>query len=185
MTQSRIPTRDSCNQDDPRTAFKWAFVDWPFTAKQGFTPPSDLAEDWSQRLWDLGFRHDPDAQVKKLIPPHRGQQHPLNNTSRWVGMDEPEPDPVVIPDVSSAVRTRHEQEVIKEQLEYDGVIPRQVPQVDKASLAPTFQPADHAPGEVRGYLIGADDRERRRVLALEMTGKKRQQILNDPRWKGL
>lgn len=144
------------------------------------TPTSDIAEEWSQRLWDLGFRHDPDAQTKKIRPPHRGQQHPLNNTSHVVDIDEPDPAPVVIPDMSR--HTPHEQVVVAEQLYQNGILQRQAPEVDKASIAPTFNPSEHSPSTVNGYLMGQPDHERRRVLALEMTGKHRDQILR--KWKG-
>lgn len=182
MTESRIPTAESCDQTDPRTVFKWAFVAWPFTKDQPFTPPSDLAEEWSQRLWELGFRHDPDAQTKKIRPPHRGQQHPLNNTSHVVDVDEPEPDPVVIPDMSGY--TAHEQVVVAEQLYQNGILRRQAPEVDKAEVigGPQFNPSEHSPSTVNGYLMGQPAHERRRVLAAEMCGKKRDQILR--KWKG-
>ncbi|MHC9531692.1 phage gene 29 protein family protein [Prescottella equi] len=183
--QSRIPLQAMCDQSDPKTAFKWALVGLPWAGPQKFTPPSDLADDWSEHLWRLGFRHHPELQELKLIPPPRGQQHPQNATMQWVGIDEPEPPPAVIPDVSSKEYTRNEQAAIAEQLYRDGVIPTPEPEMDKATVERTFNPADYTPSEVRGYLIGAEDRERARVLALEMTGKARPQILNDPRWKGM
>lgn len=180
MTTSRIPSRDNCDQADPRTAFKWAFVAWPFTKDQPFTPPSDLAEEWSQRLWDLGFRHDPDAQTKKIMPPHRGQQHPLNNTSYVVDKDEPDPAPMSIPNMEA--HTVHEQAHVGEQLYRNGIWKRPEPEIDKASVAPTFNPGEHSPSTVHGYLMGQPEGERARVLALEMTGKCRDNILR--KWKG-
>ncbi|MBP0109502.1 hypothetical protein B0F75_24955, partial [Rhodococcus hoagii] len=131
-----------CDQSDPKTAFKWALVGLPWAGPQKFTPPSDLADDWSEHLWRLGFRHHPELQAP----------------------------PAVIPDVSSKEYTRNEQAAIAEQLYRDGVIPTPEPEMDKATVERTFNPADYTPSEVRGYLIGAEDRERARVLALEMTG---------------
>ncbi|MFC9514397.1 DUF2744 domain-containing protein [Nocardiaceae bacterium NPDC056970] len=200
--EPRIPTWENCDRTDPKLALKPACVGLPWAGSQKFTPPSDLAEEWSEHWGKIGVCYvgdiaalaDEDGTIHvdqlpkpelRLIPPHRGQQHPMNATMQWVGCDEPDPDPVVIPDVSSKVYTRHEQEVIAEQLYHDGVIDRPEPKRDVASVERTFDPADYTPSEVRGYLIGADDLERSRVLALEMTGKRREQILDDPRWKGM
>ncbi|NKR48801.1 DUF2744 domain-containing protein [Rhodococcus hoagii] len=198
----RIPTWENCDRTDPRTRLKPAFVGLPWAGQQKFTPPSDLAEDWSEHcdaigvvyVGDIAALADENGMIHvdqlpvprlKLVPPYRGPQHPMNATMRWVDVDEPEPEPVMIPDVSAKVHTREEQEIIAEQLYHDGVIPRPETAVETASVERTFNPSDYTPSEVRGYLIGADDRERARVLALEMTGKARPQILNDPRWRGL
>ena len=178
--ESRIPTREMCNQDDPRTAFKWAFVAWPLTETQPFTPPPDIAEEWSQRLWELGFRHHPDLQSKRIAAPHRGQQHPLNNSSVVVDVDAPDPEPVIIPDMTDL--TAHEQAVVAEQLYQTGVLKRQAPPRDTATVVNDFNPGDHSPSTVNGYLMAADEATRRRVLAAEMTGKRRDQILR--KWKG-
>ena len=200
--ESRIPTWDNCDRTDPRMRLKPACVGLPWAGQQRFTPPGDLAEEWSEHwdaigvvyVGDIAALADEDGMIHvdqlpkprlKLVPPHRGQQHPQNATMQWVDVNEPDPKPVVIPKVTSDVYTRHEQEVIAEQLYYDGVIQRPDPERDLAAVEKTFDPRDSTPSEVRGYLIGADDRERSRVLALEMTGKAREQILNDPRWKGM
>lgn len=200
--EPRIPTWDNCDRTDPKTRLKPACVGLPWAGSQKLTPPSDLAEEWSEHwvkiglcyIGDIAALADANGMIHvdqlpvpelKLVPPHRGQQHPMNGTMQWIGVDEPEPDPVVIPDVSSKVHTREEQEIVAEQLYYDGVIKLPEPERDVATVEKTFNPADYTPSEVRGYLIGADDRERSRVLALEMTGKHRPQILNDPRWKGM
>ncbi|MCA1009005.1 DUF2744 domain-containing protein [Rhodococcus hoagii] len=200
--ESRIPTWDNCDRTDPKLALKPACVGLPWAGPQKFTPPSDLAEDWSEHWTRIGVCYvghiaalaDENGMIHvdqlptpalKLIPPPRGQQHPQNATMQWVGIDEPEPPPMVIPDVSSEQYTRNEQAAIAEQLYRDGVIPSPEPARDVASVERTFDPRDYTPSEVRGYLIGQDDRERSRVLALEMTGKCREQILNDPRWKGM
>lgn len=200
MTQSRIPTWDSVDRTDPRLKLKPACIGLPWAGKQVFTLPSDTAEEWSEHwdkiglvyVGDIAALADENGMIHvdqlpkpqlKLLPPHRGQQHPMNATMRWAPVDEEEPAPVVIPDVSAY--TPHEQVVIAEQLYHSGVIKPPTPERDTAQVERTFNPADYTPSEVRGYLLGSDDRERRRVLALEMTGKARQQILNHPDWKGL
>lgn len=174
-----IPTRESCDPDDPRDAFTWAFVSLPFAPNQTFSPPPQISPEWSQHFWDLGFRHHPDLQVKKFVPPHRGPQHPLNATARWADLNEPDLDPVVIPDVSAY--TPAEQSVIAAQLYETGLLTAPEPAIDKAEVASTFNPADHSPSTVNGYLMAVSDAERRRVISLEMTDKARDQILR--KWR--
>ena len=185
---SRLPTFENSRdvQDDPEQKYQWAFVAIKLAGDTEFTPNPEAREWMSQHLWDLGFRHDPELMVKKLRRPHRGQQHYLNNTSEWVGIDEPDLAPVALPNMEEY--TLHEQAVVQEQLYYTGVAKRPAPpEVDKASVtaAPTFDPANYTVSSVKAYLIDRPDSELRRVLALEMTGKKRQGILNDPLLRGL
>lgn len=198
-----IPTRESCDQDDPRTKFAWMFVAWPFIGDETFTPSDELVEKWSKRVDDLalvdaerlrdladenGFIHVdqlPTPKIK-LLKANRGPDHTINGLSGWVGIDEPEPEPVIIPDVG--VYTRYEQEIIKEQLRYHGVVKDEEPKTPTArvNLGPLFDPSEHTPSTVNGYLMGCDsqgnDAEIRRVIAAEMAGKHRQQILR--KWPG-
>lgn len=182
----KIPTRDNCNPDDPYEKFQWVFVALPFVGDQQFTPQDDILRRWSKRLVDLGFEMpEPDKATIKLRPANRGPQHTLNGLSDWVSVDEPDPEPVVIPDVG--LYTRNEQEVIAEQLRYHGVVKDEEPPKSQARAysLEQFNPADYSPSTVKGYLLAASPEEQQRVMAAEMTGKRRDQILNDPRFRGL
>ncbi|WP_418345278.1 phage gene 29 protein family protein [Rhodococcus pyridinivorans] len=199
----RLPLQSTCDQSDPKTAHQWVFVELPFAENQPHTPDTRLLPLWSQRLDDAGYRHvdqiralaNEDGfihvdqlpeQRKRFRPPHRGQQHVLNASGVWVDMNAKDPEPVAIPD--PAEFTPHEQAVMRERMYHTGVLKRPEPAVDKASVGKArnlFNPSDYSPSMVNGYLMGVDDTERRRVLAAEMTGKKRQQILRNPLWKGL
>ena len=180
---ARLPTLETCNQDDPKECYQWAFIAMPFHGSTPFNVEDALRPEWSQQLWDLGFRHHPELMVKKFRAPFRGQQHALNNSGAWVDLDDPEPDPVALPDVTEF--TRHEQEVIAEQLRQEGVIHAEKSVVDVAVAvsAAAFDPSEHSPSTVNGYLMGVADAEKRRVVALEMTGKGRDQILR--KWRGV
>lgn len=185
---SRLPTFENSRdvQDDPKEKFQWAFVAIRLAGDTEFTPNPEAREWMSEHLEDLGFRHDPALMRKKLRTPHRGQQHYLNNISEWVDIDEPDVAPVSLPNMEEF--TVHEQALVAEQLRYSGVVKRDAgPVVDSASVvsAPSFNPSDFTVSTVKGYLMGVGDGERRRVLALEMTGKKRQGILNDVCLRGL
>ncbi|WP_418346233.1 phage gene 29 protein family protein [Rhodococcus pyridinivorans] len=198
----RLPLQLTCDQSDPTTAHQWLFVDLPFSENQPYTPDVRLLPAWSQRVSDAGYLHvdqiralaNEDGYIhvdqlpkqrKRYRPPRRGQQHYLN-TGDWVDMDAEDHEPVTIPD--PALYTPHEQAVMAERMYHTGVLKRSEPEPDKASVGkarPVFRPGDHSPSTVNGYLMGVDDTERRRVLAEEMRGKKRQQILRNPQWKGL
>ncbi|MEZ5152131.1 phage gene 29 protein family protein [Rhodococcus zopfii] len=198
----RLPLQSTCDQTKPDQAHQWLCVDLPFGQDQSFTPDHKLLPEWSQRIDDAGYRHvdqiralaNEDGfihvdqlpqQRKRFRPPYRGQQHYLNH-GVWVGMDEPDPEPFSVPD--PAAHTPHEQAAMAERMYYTGVLKRAEPEPDKASISRApFNPSDHTVASVNTYLEwgAANDSERSRVLAAEMLGKKRQQILRNPKWKGL
>lgn len=111
-----IPSQENHNPRDPRQHAAWALRNLPMVAGVGaITHPGYLA-DWSEHLWKCGFAHrdyleelaDENGnihvsrlpkQVIKFQPAFRGQRHDTNNAARWVGIDEPDPEPVVIPNV--------------------------------------------------------------------------------------
>ena len=199
-----VPTLENCDQSDPKTRHQWLFVAWPFVGDQTFTPQDDLLEKWSQRVDDCAMVYAPSLEALadengnihvsklpqpkiKLLKPNRGPDHTLNGATGWVGVDEPDPDPVIIPDVGAY--TRNEQEIIAEQLRYHGVIPTEKTKVEtaKVNAGPLFDPSEHTPSTVNGYLMGVQAQnntgELRRVIAAEMAGKHRDQILR--KWPGV
>lgn len=180
-TYKRLPTLETCDQSNPKEAFQWAFVSLPF---QGSTPllvQPEVRPEWSQLFWDLGFRHHPELMTKKLRHPYRGQQHALNGGVKVVDIDDDGPDPVEIPD--PAEFTAHEQQLMIERMRQLGRLPEKNPEVDRASVegGELFNPADHTPSTVNGYLMACSPAEKRRVIAAEMTGKQRDQILRKHR----
>lgn len=200
----RLPLQSNCDQNDPREAHQWLFVQIPFGPDQGHTPDLRMLPDWSQRVDDAGYRHvdqiralaDENGMIhvdqlpkqrKRFRAPYRGQQHGLNGSGDWVDMDAEDPAPFIVPDPERF--TPHEKAAMAERLYYDGTIKRPEPEVDKASVGtakPLFRPGEHTPNSVNTYLeYCANDAERRRVIAEEMTGKRRDQILRNPKWKGL
>ena len=200
----RLPLQSTCDQNDPRTAHQWLCVQLPFGQNQGHTPDLRLLPDWSQRIDDAGYRHvdqiralaDENGlihvdqlpkQRKRFRAPYRGQQHALNGSGEWVDMDAEDPEPFAVPD--PAAHTPHEQAAMAERMYYTGALKRPEPVVDKASVGtarPIFNPSEHTPNAVNTYLeYCANDVERRRVIAAEMNGKKRGQILRNPKWKGM
>lgn len=96
MTQ--LKTQDNCSPEDPEQHLLWALTTVPGMGESPMTIPVPLAKVISKHLVECGFRHDPTVQTKKLRRPYRGQQTSYNNAAKWVPMDDPEPDPVVIQD---------------------------------------------------------------------------------------
>ncbi|WP_407107870.1 DUF2744 domain-containing protein [Rhodococcus aetherivorans] len=198
----RLPLQSTCDQSDPKQAHQWVLVQMPFGHGQPYTPDLRMMPELSQHIDDAGYRHVDQiraladanglihvdqlpAQRKRFRPPHRGQQHVLNASGAWVDVDAEDPEPVRVPD--PAEYTPHEQAVMAERMYHTGVLKRPEPQVDTARDGTLFEPSEHSPSVVNAYLeyCAGGDSERRRVLAAEMTGKKRQQILRNPKWRGL
>jgi hypothetical protein len=191
---ARIPTIDTCDQSDPKQKYQWAFADWPYLGTQGYTPAEEIRETYSERLDALAFVHAPALaaladengnihvsqlpEMKlKLRMPYRGQQHATNGLLKWVDLDDEDPEPVMIQD--PAELTVHEQMVQVERLRFTGAIKDPEPEVVAAQVVnrPLFDPSEHTPSYVNGYLAGQSELEIRRVIAAEMCGKARDQIL--------
>lgn len=186
---SRLPTRDNCEPEqgsevDPREVYQWAFTALPFLGSTPLLIQPEARAQWSELFWNLGFRHHPELQVKKVRVPWRGQQHALNGAVQVVDIDDPEPDPVTIPDPLAF--TPHEQAVMAERLYHAGMLGDRVPAYRKHEYAEVesgepFDPSEHNVATVNGYLMAVSAAEKRRVVAAEMVGKARPGILNKHR----
>lgn len=189
----RFPTYEECQptegaEPDPRVIFQWFLNKLPLTGDEWFTIDPNIREEWSQLFWDLGLRHDPLLQTKKIVAPYRGQQHALNGSATVVGVDEPDSPPVVIQDPASL--TAHEQAVQLERYRQLGRLPeiKSGPAGASVEYGETlFNPLDHTVSAVNGYLMAPIPiEEKRRVIAAEMASKKpRQGILNHPMNRGI
>lgn len=116
----RFPNQSNCDPTKPEEHLLWGLVQIPYSDKVTQPIQTKVARVMSQHLHELGFRHHPDLQTKKLHMPHRGQQHALNAMARWVPMDAEEDEPITLPDVRKM--TRAEQELMKQELKDVGVI---------------------------------------------------------------
>jgi hypothetical protein len=195
-------------QEDPQLRHQWIFMDGVvYAGTHTTTLDPDSLELNSQRVEDTGYMHRSEIealadengyvhvgqlrpQTKKYILPPMGQHHTLNGSGRWGDMDEPDSAPMVAQDMD--VYTTEQNRAHFDQLYYDKKFrPYEEPAGPAEAsvvtdLPKTFNPNDHAPSVVIGYLMGQDDTERRRVVAAEMRGsRKSDKILNHPDWKGL
>lgn len=126
-----IPLREDCNPEDPHEAFLWALVGLPGPRNSPLLVHPDVLRQWSKHLWDLGFRHDPDEQVKEYHPPARGVTHWLNGAGQWAPKDAPRPPESSAPDISEL--TPDERAYLVEQLRESGELKHLV---DRRALAP-------------------------------------------------
>lgn len=119
--QQRFPQQSNCDPADPQEHFLWALAQIPYGDRANQPIQPKIARVISKHLHELGFRHHPQLQTKKLQMPHRGPQQALNGLAVWVPMDSEDPDPVVLPNVRAL--TRQEQELMKNELKEVGLIP--------------------------------------------------------------
>ncbi|MGW5387212.1 phage gene 29 protein family protein [Nocardia sp. NPDC003963] len=158
-------------------------------SRQRIVWPEAIARAISKHLTEAGCPPiDPALATKKLRPPYRGEQHPLNGMGGWVPLDEEDPEPVVIQDPMTM--TKRERQAVVERLRYGGYRINEPPPeqpvakvVDTIDGPPRFDPGAHTVTETNAYLreLGdTDEVEKRRVLYTERHGQARNGILK--RW---
>lgn len=187
---------EDINPDNPEERFLSVlqFIPIGFGADAGgrnrIVWPEAITRAISKHLTECGVPPvDPALATKKIRPPGRGEQHPLNGMGDWVGVDEPEPEKIKIQDpVSMTVREREAQ---VERLRYMGYkVNEPEPEqpvakvVDAIDEPPRFDPNIHTVTEVNAYLRDfvdgediSDEVEYRRVLYTERHGQARAGIL--------
>ena len=158
-------------------------------SRQRIVWPEAIARAISKHMAEAGCPPiDPALATKKLRPPYRGEQHPLNGMGGWVPLDEEEPEPVTIQDPMTM--TKRERQAVVERLRYGGYRINEPPPeqpvakvVDTIDGPPRFDPSTHTVTETNTYLrsLGdTDEVEKRRVLYTERHGQARNGILK--RW---
>ncbi|GAB4588744.1 phage gene 29 protein family protein [Nocardia sp. IFM 10818] len=124
-----IPTQETCDPDNPEEHALWALVHLPQVGVPLLMHPSVL-RDWSKHLYELGFRHDPELQAKKLQRPFAGRQSPYNGATAWVDKDAPDPPMRTLPDIRSL--TAEENAAMLAQYQAAGMVPAAPEQPDTA-----------------------------------------------------
>lgn len=133
---SAIPLQQECNPNDPEEHALWALMGLPGLEEQApmIMPPAVLRK-WSKRLYDIGFRHHPEHQTIKYVPPH-GAEHWLSGSGGvWVPIDADLPPEVTTPDISH-LSMGEKRELVK-RLQDEGYIPtpQQGPEQDTAEVS--------------------------------------------------
>ena len=115
---SGIPIQSGCNMDDPKEHAAWALVGLagPQSHAPLIVPPAVIAA-WSEHLYDAGFRHHPEHQAIKYVPPAPGSNWVQGAAGRWVPIDEELPPEVTAPDVSHL--SDDEKRIIRDRINAD------------------------------------------------------------------
>ncbi|GAB4582312.1 phage gene 29 protein family protein [Nocardia sp. IFM 10818] len=95
-----LPLQHECNQDDPEEAYLWALVSLPGPRNGPLLVPQQVLGKWSERLWDLGFRHHPELQTLEYHPSATDGEHWLAQAGAWVPIGTPRPPEVSMPSVT-------------------------------------------------------------------------------------
>lgn len=94
-----LPLQHECDPDNPTEAFVWALVGLPGPRNGPLLVPPQVLGQWSERLWDLGFRHDPELQTLEYQPASRDGEHWLGQAGSWVPVGTPPPLEMTVPAV--------------------------------------------------------------------------------------
>lgn len=113
-----IPLQSECDVLSPEEHALWALVGLPGPGKNApmVLPPSVLRQ-WSQHLWECGFRHTPELQEKKYVPPSSASNWLAGSAGRWVSIFTVLPAEDTAPDISSL--SMDEKRVLLEKLSAD------------------------------------------------------------------
>jgi hypothetical protein len=104
-----LPLQHECDPNIPSEAFVWALVGLPGPRNGPLLVPPQVLGQWSEHLWNLGFRHYPEDQTLEYQPATRDGEHWLGQAGRWVPIGTPMPPEVSTPSVTemSAEERRH------------------------------------------------------------------------------
>jgi len=140
-----VITQDNVNWDDPKQHLAWALRNMPTFAGIGAVTHPGFLEQWSEHLFQCGFRHvdylrtlaDEDGNIPvdrlpkqqiKWQPPMRGPRNVWNPAARWVPAAAPEPPPMRIPDIRAL--TDPERDALLAQFREEGLLPDPQPVYD-------------------------------------------------------
>jgi hypothetical protein len=163
-----LPIADENNPDD----IEWMFTYLPLSDSLPLQVQPKARKEWAALFKAYGVRWHPELATKKLRHVGRGVGHDLDGLMKVLDVSAPDPEPIRVPDPE--VMTESEQAFLVERLRYLGRMPAPVHRVP---VGERLNPSKHEASVVLGYLMGCDDVEKRRVIAAEMTGLARQEIL--------
>lgn len=141
MTSS-IPLQSVQNMEDPEEHFLWALVGLPGPGSQApLILPPEILKRWSAHFYKCGFRHHPDLQQIKYVPPSGDMNWITGATGRWVPIDEELPAAVTAPGIDHL--SLDEKRVLLERLQSEvGPLPEK--ETEDAALVTTVQPVGEA-----------------------------------------
>jgi len=118
--------QENCDLTKPEEHFLWMLMAIP-VGNEMMPILENSARTISKHLYECGARFHPKLQEKKYQAPPRGQQNHMNGAARWVGMDAPEPEPLVLPDVGAM--NHEEQQWLIAELKRHGALHEEKPEL--------------------------------------------------------
>lgn len=110
-----IPLQATCNPDNPEEHLLWALVGMAGPTSQApLILPVDIMRQWSKHLYAAGFRHHPEHQTIKYVPPITGNNWVIGAAGDWVDINQPLPPETTAPDTSHL--TPDEKQVLLDRL---------------------------------------------------------------------
>ncbi|OZF40743.1 hypothetical protein CH296_00355 [Rhodococcus sp. 14-2496-1d] len=96
-----LPTIHNCDLGNPRQVFLWCFVGLPGVVGAPLVFPIEYWELVSFHMVELGLRLAADP-IKKYRPTTESMLQKSTAAGTWVGMDEVDPEPTTLADVTRA-----------------------------------------------------------------------------------
>lgn len=93
-----IPTRETCDLNDPKEMFLWMFVAMPGLNGAPLVMPIDYLMMLSEHMYECGARLTADP-IKKYRPPASTEPHWATSPGTWVPIDAPDPVPDPVGDL--------------------------------------------------------------------------------------
>jgi len=110
-----LPLQTTCNPDAPDEHLLWALVGMAGPTSQApLILPVDIMRKWSEHLYRAGFRHHPELQEIKYVPPTIGDNWVVGAAGEWVDINTPLPPETTAPDLSNL--TPAEKQVLLDRL---------------------------------------------------------------------
>lgn len=98
---SNIPIQSNCDPDDPEEHLLWGLVGLAGPSAQApLILPVAVQRKWSRHLYDCGYRHHPELQKIKYIPPSHNTNWVAGASGEWVDINQPLTPEQSAPDVS-------------------------------------------------------------------------------------
>lgn len=128
-----IPLQSGCDPDNPEEHALWALVG--LAGPNSHAPlilPEIVQREWSRHLHACGFRHHPELQTIKYVPPAKDTNWVLGAAGEWVDINTPLAPEQTAPDLSHL--SDDEKIAVLRQLltEFQPVTPEEVPHDDSA-----------------------------------------------------
>lgn len=93
-----IPLQDDMNMGDPEEHILWALVNIGGDLDAPLLMPPVVLRRWARHLWECGFRHHPELQMRFYQPPPDGASVLAGGAGRWVAAEAPGKRPQPPPD---------------------------------------------------------------------------------------